>query len=169
MTLCGLAEQSGSPVLQSQVEVAATNAFEAGSRTLGHPAKAASPVADTRPEPDEGERKMPRFTLEASEDRRQFCGGPSRAGPELSVTSAESPDSLHGAPEPVRGLFRELLATVLLLMLWCAVALAAEKVESQVEVAATNAFEAGSRTLGHPAKAASPVADTRHLVIRQSE
>jgi hypothetical protein len=112
---------------------------------------------------------MPRFTLETSEDRAQFCEGPSRAGPELSAISAESPGSPSGVPESVHGLFRALIATAGLLMLWCVLAFASDRVQSQVEVAAKTAIEAGSRTLGHPAKAASPVADTRRLVIRQPE
>jgi hypothetical protein len=112
---------------------------------------------------------MPRFTLETSEDREQFCEGPSRAGPELSAISAESLGSLNGASKPVHDLFQELVAAAGLLMLWCILALAADTVQSQVEVAAKSAIVAGSRTLGHPAKAASPVSDTRRLVIRQSE
>jgi hypothetical protein len=112
---------------------------------------------------------MPRFTLETSEVRAQFCEGPSRAGPELSVISAESPGNPSGLPKSVHDLFRGLIAAAGLLMLWCLLALAADVVQSQVEVAAKTAIVAGSRTLGHPAKAASPAADTRHLVIRQSE
>jgi hypothetical protein len=104
---------------------------------------------------------MPRFTLETSEDLDQSCGGRSRAGPELSATSAESPSSPRGAPRPVHGLFRKLVAAAGLLMLWCTLAFAADRLQSQVEVAAASAIVAGSRTLGHPAKAASPVSDTR--------
>jgi hypothetical protein len=112
---------------------------------------------------------MPRFTLETGGDWLLICEGPSRAGPEISAFAADSPGGGGNAQGPVHGLFRTIIAALTALMLWCALAVATDWSQSRVEVAAKSAFVAGSRALGHQAKAVGPGSDARHLVIRQPE
>ena len=148
----------------SQVQDTAQRGLLAVSRSLGHMANTDTPFAERRNHTGNGECNMPRFTPRTDEVRNQFYERPSHRRPiylALNARKLRAASVATDKSKSVHGLFRSVVAFVAALMLWCALTLTANFVESQVQDTAQRGLLAVSRSLGHMANTDTPFAERR--------